>query len=239
MKLYDPLIEKVNDIIDGYGQRNLPVVSKWKNLQDKSFIFQEDTAVELGATGKDAFYLIAFTSNPQLVQHDEITLIGKDICELIGDVPFARIALIRIDDSALHDDQKTYRALRDIEYKRYKVNPDGYMFRVNTSLMREGARVSKDAVNRGISFADIGSIFLSEYKKKENVQAVKQIFITSDAFDFISLSNLSRLNEGITVALDHILKDLKMDCRTCNFKDICDVVDGMRELHSKSALLSE
>lgn len=185
------MIEKVNDIIDGYGQRNLPVVSNWKNLQDKSFIFQEDTAVELGAAEKNSSYLIAFTSNPQLVEQDEITLIGKDICELSGDVSFARIAIVRIDDSALDDDQKTYRALRDIEYKRYKANPDGYMVRVNTSLMREGARVSKDARNRGLSFADIGSVFLNEYKKKENVKAVKQVFITSDAFDFLSQQSFS------------------------------------------------
>lgn len=73
--------------------------------------------------------------------------------------------------------------------------------------------------------------FLSQFKKEQHVRYVRQIFITDPSFPYNKLLKLSQESEGITVALDHIMKKLKMDCRTCSFKDICDEIEGMRELH--------
>lgn len=232
MKLYDSTIKKSLELA-GSQLTPLSQTSLWKNLDEKVFIFPADSAVELGASGKDSSYLIAYTTDENLVNKDEILLCGKDIKDLKGDEPFARIAILLIDDSKHQDEQKIYRFLRDIEYKRYKVNPDGYMIRVNTNQLREGARVSKAAVKKGISFADVGKILQDAYKQDENVKAVKQIFITDPSFDFETFAGVAKLNEGITVTLDHILKNLKMDCNTCSFKDICDTIEGMRDIHKR------
>lgn len=232
MKLYDSTIKKSLELA-GSQLTPLSQTSSWKNLNEKVFIFPSDSAVELGASDKDSSYLIAYTTDENLVNKDEILLRGKDIKDLKGDEPFARIAILLIDDSKHQDEQKIYRFLRDIEYKRYKVNPDGYMIRVNTNQLREGARVSKAAVKKGISFADVGKILQDAYKQDENVKAVKQIFITDPGFDFETFAGVAKLNEGITVTLDHILKNLKMDCNTCSFKDICDTIEGMRDIHKR------
>lgn len=232
MKLYDSTIKKSLELA-GSQLTPLSQTSSWKNLNEKVFIFPADSAVELGANDKDSSYLIAYTTDENLVNKDEILLRGKDIKDLKGDEPFARIAILLIDDSKHQDEQKIYRFLRDIEYKRYKVNPDGYMIRVNTNQLREGARVSKVAVKKGISFADVGKILQDAYKQDENVKAVKQIFITDPGFDFETFAGVAKLNEGITVTLDHILKNLKMDCNTCSFKDICDTIEGMRDIHKR------
>lgn len=232
MKLYDSTIKKTLELA-GSQLTPLSQTSLWKNLDEKVFIFPADSAVELGASDKDSSYLIAYTTDENLVNKDEILLRGKDIKDLKGDEPFARIAILLIDDSKHQDEQKIYRFLRDIEYKRYKVNPDGYMIRVNTNQLREGARVSKAAVKKGISFADVGKILQDAYKQDENVKAVKQIFITDPNFDFETFAGVAKLNEGITVTLDHILKNLKMDCNTCSFKDICDTIEGMRDIHKR------
>lgn len=232
MKLYDSTIKKSLELA-GSQLTPLSQNSSWKNLNEKVFIFPADGAVELGASDKDSSYLIAYTTDENLVNKDEILLRGKDIKDLKGDEPFARIAILLIDDSKHQDEQKIYRFLRDIEYKRYKVNPDGYMIRVNTNQLREGARVSKAAVKKGISFADVGKILQDSYKQDENVKAVKQIFITDPDFDFETFAGVAKLNEGITVTLDHILKNLKMDCNTCSFKDICDTIEGMRDIHKR------
>lgn len=232
MKLYDSTIKKSLELA-GSQLTPLSQTSSWKNLNEKVFIFPTDSSVELGASDKDSSYLIAYTTDENLVNKDEILLRGKDIKDLKGDEPFARIAILLIDDSKHQDEQKIYRFLRDIEYKRYKVNPDGYMIRVNTNQLREGARVSKAAVKKGISFADVGKILQDAYKQDENVKAVKQIFITDPGFDFETFVGVAKLNEGITVTLDHILKNLKMDCNTCSFKDICDTIEGMRDIHKR------
>lgn len=235
MKLYDSTIQKSLELA-GSELKSLPVSSSWKNLDEKVFLFHDDGAVELGATGKDSGYLIAYTTDEKLVEKDEILLRGKDIKDLSGDVPFARIAIILLDENSeqsFDKEQKVYRVLRDIEYKRYKVNPDGYMIRVNTNLLREGGRVSKSAKVNGLSFSDVGTILKGAYKQDKNVKAVKQIFITDPSFDFAAFSQVAKLNEGITVTLDHILKNLKMDCATCSFKDICDTIEGMRDVHKR------
>ena len=235
MKLYDSTIQKSLELA-GSELKSLPVSSSWKNLDEKVFLFPDDGAVELGATGKDSGYLIAYTTDEKLVEKDEILLRGNDIKDLSGDVPFARIAIILFDENSeqsFDKEQKVYRVLRDIEYKRYKVNPDGYMIRVNTNLLREGGRVSKSAKANGLSFSDVGTILKDAYKQDKNVKAVKQIFITDPSFDFAAFSQVAKLNEGITVTLDHILKNLKMDCATCSFKDICDTIEGMRDVHKR------
>ena len=239
MKLYDSTIQKSLELA-GSELKSLPVSSSWKNLDEKVFLFPDDGAVELGATGKDSGYLIAYTTDEKLVEKDEILLRGKDIKDLSGDVPFARIAIILLDENSeqsFDKEQKVYRVLRDIEYKRYKVNPDGYMIRVNTNLLREGGRVSKSAKANGLSFSDVGTILKGAYKQDKNVKAVKQIFITDPSFDFAAFSQVAKLNEGITVTLDHILKNLKMDCATCSFKDICDTIEGMRDVHKRAAYM--
>ncbi len=59
------------------------------------------------------------------------------------------------------------------------------------------------------------------------------VHITGPTFDFKTFEQTAKLNEGITVTLDHILKNLKMDCATCSFKDICDTIEGMRDVHKR------
>ena len=105
------------------------------------------------------------------------------------------------------------------------------MLRRNTNSLKEGARVSKKAIENGISFKDIGMAFLNSYKKEKSLRYVKQIFATDPSFDFSSLLELQKEVEAITIAFDHILKNLKMDCKTCSFKEICDTVEGMKDLH--------
>lgn len=200
--------------------------------------FSSPTTARSNSAQREKIRAISSHTRPtkKLVEKDEILLRGKDIKDLSGDVPFARIAIILLDENSeqsFDKEQKVYRVLRDIEYKRYKVNPDGYMIRVNTNLLREGGRVSKSAKANGLSFSDVGTILKDAYKQDKNVKAVKQIFITDPSFDFATFSQVAKLNEGITVTLDHILKNLKMDCATCSFKDICDTIEGMRDVHKR------
>ena len=37
-------------------------------------------------------------------------------------------------------------------------------------------------------------------------------------------------SEQITKAIDHIFKNLTKDCKACSLKQICDEVEGMKEL---------
>ncbi len=231
MNLYDSLIKEALKLFEGKEMISFPLESSFPSQKQKEFIFPEDAQVELGGM-KDSSYFMGYTSNSDYIQKDEILLLGKDLSSLPKETPFAHLSFFLIDEEGKKD-QDIYRLFRNLEYSRYKVSPIGFMLRINTNSLKEGGRVSKKAVQKGISFKDIGMSFLQEYKKEKSLRHVKQIFVTDPSFDYKKLLSLQKEAEGITVAFDHVLKTLKMDCRTCSFKEICDTVEGMREMHQK------
>lgn len=231
MNLYDSLIRQVLELFQGKEMLSFPLESSFPVQKQKEFIFPDDAQVELGGK-EESTYFMGYTSNPEFVNKNEILLLGKDISSLPKETPFAHLSFFLIDEEG-EKDQDIYRLFRNLEYSRYKVAPMGYMLRINTNSLKEGGRVSKEAIEKGISIKDIGMSFLEEYKKEKRLRYVKQIFITDPSFDYKKLLSFEKEAEGITVTFDHILKTLKMDCRTCSFKEICDTVEGMREMHQK------
>ena len=231
MNLYDSLIKQALELFQGKEMTSFPLESSFPAQKEKEFIFPDDAQVELGG-GKDSAYFMGYTSNSDCVQKDEILLLGKDLSSLPKETPFAHLSFFLIDEEGKKD-QDIYRLFRNLEYSRYKVAPLGFMLRINTNSLKEGGRVSKEAIQKGISIQDIGMSFLHEYKREKTLRFVKQIFVTDPSFDYKKLSLFQKEAEGVTVAFDHVLKTLKMDCRTCSFKEICDTVEGMREMHQK------
>lgn len=228
MKLYDECIVGVDELIADYSKRDITVDStSWVDAGEKQMIFQNDTAFELGGSDLPAISSIALTDNVDFVPNDEVILIGKDLGELKGDTPFARIAILRVNEDNMGTGDALYQSIRKIEYTRYHLNPTGYMMRISAFTHREGARLSKSAVKNGISFADVGKMFVDSYHKQAQVEAVKLIFITDESFDYAKLEKIMQKSEDITKALDHLMKDLKMDCQFCKLQEVCAEVEAL------------
>ncbi len=202
----------------------------WTDIGSSELVLQKDAAFELGASGKGSANYVLFTSSPELVSKDQVLLYGQDLQEIRGDVDFARIVLLRV--GVLDDDsEKVYRILKDIEFAKYHVYPEGYMVRMSPENYREQVRVSKQAIRRGISFRGIGASYIREYKKDPNVLNATVIFVTAPGFDYASMRDTAKKANDITNTLTHILEGLPTDCSVCSLKGICDEVEGMKELH--------
>jgi CO dehydrogenase/acetyl-CoA synthase beta subunit len=236
MKLYD---EAINTLLEKI--RDLSTVcldythSKWEDVGDQNLILRHDMAYELGGGSLDAISCMGVTSDSTLVPNDEVLLIGPDLDEIKEDTSYARIALVRVPEDGLGTGNALYNAVRKIEYVRYHVNPKGYMTRISASNGREPVRVSSEALNEGLSFKHIGHVFLDKYHENPNIEAVKLIFITDPSFDYKALRTDASMLEGITGTIDHIFKNVVMDCNACNLKPICDEVEGLKELHFSAA----
>ena len=165
--------------------------------------------------------------------NDEVWLIGPDLNEIKGDCPFARIVLFSIQDVGEADE--AYRALQDIEFVRYHVYPEGYMIRALSEDSREQVRVRRSAIRDGISFRSVGFDYIRKFKTNENVRGVRVIFITDPAIDYKALKETARKVGDITRSLNTILEGIPTDCDSCGLKEICDEVEGMRELHFQQA----
>ena len=231
MELYNHLINETKEMLKGAPKTwTYSESSKWKDLGASELVLQKDAAYELGAQGKGSANYVLFTSSSELVNEDKVMLFGRDLNEIRSDCDFARIVLLRVgvmDD----DDEKVYRMLKDIEFAKYHVYPEGYMVRMSPESFREQVRVSKNALKKGISFKNIGMNYISAYKKDPNVLSATVIFITDPGFDYGEMKKMAKKSSDITGTLTHILEGLPTDCSVCALKDVCEEVEGMKELH--------
>ena len=232
MELYNALIKETKALLAQGSPKSWPYnpARTWTDIGSSELVLQKDAAYELGASGKGSANYVLFTSSPELVDKDQVLLYGQDLREIKGDVDFARIVLLRVgvlDD----DDEQVYRILKDIEFAKYHVYPEGYMVRMSPESYREQVRVSKQAVRKGISFEAIGNSYIQAYKKDPNVLNATVIFLTAPVFDYKAMKDNAKKAHDITDTLTHILEGLSTDCSVCALKDICDEVEGMKELH--------
>ncbi|MEG1984939.1 MAG: hypothetical protein RSA97_01315 [Oscillospiraceae bacterium] len=205
----------------------------WGENASNEMVMLRDTAYELGADGKKAVNYTCITTSEKLAGEDKILLFGSDLGSFKGDTPYARIAFVRTD--GVSDDDEAYRQIKDIDYVKYKVYPKGFMIRASVVNNREQVRVSKQAVADGIGFEKIGCSFIRKYKENPHVKSVTLIFVTDEGADYSALEKCAGKSDTITNALNHIMDGLDLDCHSCKMKEICDEVDGMREMHMKSA----
>lgn len=233
MKLYDPILRELLAGLETYPVRRLNKEkgSSWKDAGREAMILRSDMAYELGKGTLPALGSTILTMDKELVPEDEILLYGEDLKEIRKDRPYARIAAVRMKQGSLGEGNELYNEVRKTEYTRYRLFPEGFMMRVSAFQEREAVRVGRQALEKGLGFAQVGSMFLTAYHRNPKVEAVKLIFITRKEFPWPELGGYIRKAEQITRAIDHVLKNLSMDCNACSLKQICDEVEGLKELH--------
>lgn len=231
MELYNSIITATRDLLAGTAPRRWdydPALA-WRDTGASELVMQRDAAFELGGGACPSANFTCVTSDETLVPKDEVLLYGKDLPELRGDVSFARLAFLLADDLG-GDDEAAYQAIRDMEFVKYHVFPEGYMVRISSESNREQVRLSKTAVARGIDFRRIGAAYINGYRKNPHVRRVQLVFVTDSAV-VSELVKTAKKVDGITRTLTHILEGIPTDCGSCNLKPICDEVEGMREMH--------
>ena len=231
MKLYDETIRKVRALLSSEKQQLPHDVTAWPSVSDRSMLLRSDMAYELGGGSLPALGVTLVTASKDLVPGDGVFLTGTDLPEIDVDTPFARIALVRVGEDTLGEGKKLYRAIRNLEYTRYHFYPEGFMLRVSSSKRRESVRIGKEALKKGLNFAKTGSRMIAAFHSHPEVEAVEIHYVTANGFPYQELEALGREGERITETLDHMMKNLVMDCGVCGLKQVCDEVEGLREIH--------
>lgn len=229
MRLYNNLISKIKDNLINAKILSSNITAL--NTSDKnSVIFLSDTAFELGGNQKPCVSSLAVSSDIKF--SNSVYLLGPDLNEIKTDSPFGKFVFIQIED--FENEQNTFNKIKELEALRYHLSVDGFMTRASALNMREQIRVSKKALKSGVTFADYGQTLLNEYLKFDYVKSA-EIFFVTDFDDFDTLNTIAKKISQTTSALNHIFDNVMFDCSTCNLKEICDEVDGLKELHLKNA----
>lgn len=232
MKLYDETIKKMKELLETEESLELPFgETLWPEVSDRSMILRSEMAYELGAESLAALGCTVVTANRELVPTDGVTLLGRDLPQIGKDVPYARIALVRVAEDTLGKGQALYQAIRSLEYTRYHFYPEGFMMRVSSTRNRESVRIGREALADGLTFTKTGNRMISAFHRNASVEAVHIYYVTAETFDYGELEALAREAERITKTIDHMLKNGIMDCGACSLQKVCDEVEGLRALH--------
>ena len=227
MRLYNNLINEIKEHLISSKQL---VNGKLLNVSNKnSVILLSDTAFELGGSNKPCVSSLAVSSDIEL--SNSVYLLGSDLNEIKSDSPFAKFVFIQVKD--FENEQDTFNKIKELEALRYHLSVDGFMTRASALNMREQIRVSKKAIKSGVTLADYGETLLSKYLEFDYVKSAEIYFVT-DFCDFDKLNVVAKKISQTTSALNHIFDNVMFDCSTCNLKEICDEVDGLKELHLKN-----
>ena len=224
MALFDDEVKKALELFNKLDLKELDITNDLiEDVGSDNMIFKSDCAYELGENNSLSFEL----STSDIAIEDKIYLCGKDLNEIDTNEDFMRIILLSVRDDKLSGNA-LYDRLEQIKLVKYKVSPKGYMLRSSVGG-KERVRVSKEL---NASFSQIGSAYLKEYKKLNYVNNVTIIFIVGKcdlSNEFVKLANKKK---EISDTIDHILKGLMVnDCDACSVKDLCDEVEGLREIH--------
>lgn len=232
MKLYDSLIADLDEKLSAQTPKTFRCAPEraWQDAGSTEFIMMKDAAYELGGFGKDSVNCTCVTTTPGIVPEDEIFVYGSDLNEIKSDVSFARIVCLEVDD--LGEDEEAYNAIRNLEFVRYNVFPKGYMSRISAESNQEQVRLSREAVQNGITFEKVGNLYIQKYKEDPHVKHVKIVFATEAPAMKDLIADAKKVND-ITKTLTTILDGIPTDCASCQMKPVCDSVDGLREMHMK------
>lgn len=229
MEIYNQLIGDTLKMLTGEKVFSYKAEECCKTCEKGTLIFSKDSAFELGGSALPAVNMTLFCTDEEI--NDEVILVGRDIPEITGDVPYARIAILSLDEKTLPDEDELYRTLKDIEFSKYHFYPENCLLRLSPGSKREQIKISKKALADGLSLKNIGFGFIKEYKKNAAVKAVKIIFITEKDFEYKRLKAMSEKAFKITESLNRIFDGLEINCHSCELKPLCDEVEGMRALH--------
>ena len=167
MELYNPIIREVEALAGASTPKRYAYdpAEAWEDTGAFELVMLRDASFELGGSGKSAVNFTCVTSSAELVPGDEIVVCGPDLDELNGDSHYARIALLRVGDIESDDEDDTeqaFRAIQDMDFVKYHVFPKGYMIRTSSESSREQVRISREAVQKGMTFRRIGADFIRQ-----------------------------------------------------------------------------
>ena len=246
MKLYDDIIACCYTMLDPFsflckyynvpagnvvkgGEKTACSADLWEQESEQRILFKKDMAYELGGGNLPAYSGIAFTSDTSI--KGEIIVCGPDLPEIKTDSPYARLTILRVDDSAWEDNEQAYRVMRRIDYTRYHVYPKGFSMRISAAAHREPVRIGREELKAGLDFEQVGKLFLAAYYSHPEVIGARIFFITEPDFPYEEFGDAVCRMESVTESLNEIFNNLIMDCAACRLKPVCDEVEGLRELH--------
>lgn len=209
-----------------------------KNARTPQIVLEAETACELGHPETPSRSMVLVTFRP-LIHDGRVSLVGPDLKDLQGGErrPLAQIVMLTCRPGRPPDPF-------DLEAAQFLTNRlPGYM--VRSVPGRLWVRISRGALDLGLSFHVLGSALIAAYRGIEGVEAVEVLFVTSSREAVEELARvgveadiLAGRHGKLFPAADGGVECRELDCETCEDREVCDslrdIVIRRRALRRKS-----
>lgn len=229
MNIFDGYIKETLQILDTYEMKPLEKQGALLGLVKRpSFLMDKDTAVELGGYPKESVNLIVGTSDMEI--EDGIFVIGDVSLDNKTHVSFGKAVLIQTED---FPDEKIYDFTQETLMTDTSLRFEDVMLRTSPKHYYTNLKVSKKAMANGFSFDKMAETVQAEFKKISGVKKVMVVLFAGNSPIYKQLLPIAENVKDVTVTLNHIFDGIDMDCGSCAWSDLCDEVEGLRELHKR------
>jgi len=239
MKLLEKYIDEIRDYIEQKKSSNARRIFRadhlgsWPKSDKSGIVLLPDLSVELGNPDDASVSFQTWTEDASLVNDGDITLIGADICEAsTPNLPFGKIVIAQVED---FDENNAADRTREMFLSKFDLSLSGFMLKSASNYMAEWCRISKDAVSNHFSFKILGSSLINELKNLDYVKSVEIIFITSSNNDVNELFDIGNRSLRTLNAMAKMVNEMSYDCGECEYSDICNEADELREIRDKIA----
>ncbi len=200
--------------------------SGFRERTGATIVLSEDTWLELGSPGTNSVAPVLVTGNLDLIEDGAITLIGPDVPEARGTIPFAQILLIASDEIQDED----YRKINSLQYE---LELRGYMIKAIPSSLTLWSRVSVESAREGFCFELLGSAIIESYKSRFQIPSMEVLFVTSSPEDVDEFDELRGKVTRIIGAMNKMQEEMSYDCSSCEYLDVCGDVRQLGALRER------
>ena len=208
--------------LDGNG---LP---PWPAAGQRNLVIGQDIAVELGHPDDGSVAFLIWRASTEDCRGGRTYLVGPDLPAAKGHrLPFAKVVMIQ---GRGFDADNTPARYRQMEAVRYGIDLSGYMMRAVSQVSREWSRVSHAALAGGFSFAVLGEALIQAFTAIDFIDRADVLLVTSGQDDVMAFRPLADRVAWVIAAMNKMRVEMDLDCGSCSFAAVCEVVDGLRAM---------
>jgi CO dehydrogenase/acetyl-CoA synthase beta subunit len=238
MKIFNPSIDELHVLADQLAtqrtsQQTLYKPEKsWPRGSSGEIILGSDTALELGHPQTESVVFLLWTDDLNKIRNQRTTLIGPELNEIVeSKAPYCKIIFI---GGHGFSEENAYERWQQLDTLRLSLNLKGQMLRAIPQQNREWSRISKSAMESGLSFSTIGNELIRDYLELDYVDAVELLQITSSVADIEPFKAIGENVQQLTAAMNRIFDNLELDCDACDFSEVCEEIEGLKEMHARA-----
>lgn len=200
-------------------------------LGSEPVILTAETAVEVGPPSRSSVAITLWTEKSGLVHDGRIRLYGPDLTSGLAELPLAKIVFVEGEGFT---DENAYERFRELDRIKFNLQLKGYALRAAPQENKEWARVSRTALNAGLSMRLIGNEIIRRYHEFPYVKGVEVAFVTISDEAVAQFAPMGKLVGDTLRAMNKMKEKLDYDCASCDFKEVCNEVEGLRRMHKRA-----